>query len=190
MLQVSCHSNNNFILQSTCNILCTHIGLISSHLTQSGLDGTLLHIPCTHIGLISNHLTQSDLDCTLLHIPCTQMIDFQPFETIRFVPYPPSHPMHTRRIDFQPFDNRVWTVPSSTSHAHIGLISRHLTQSGLDRTLLLHAMHTHSIDFQQFDTIRFGLYPPPHTMHTDDWFPAIWNNQVCTVPSFTYHAHT
>ena len=51
---------------------------------------------------------------------------------------------------------------------HIELISRYLTQSGLDCTLPLHAMHTHRIHFQQFDTIRsrFGPHPPPNAVHT------------------------
>ena len=116
-----------------------HIGLISSHLTQSGLDHTLLHMPCTHVGLISSHLMQSGLDYTLLiglisshltqsgldhtlpRIQCTHQIDFQPFDTSR----------------------QVWSIILSP-----------------------HAMYTHRIDFQPFDTIRFGLYPPPRAMHT------------------------
>ena len=143
---------------------------------------------CTHIALISSNLTQSGLDCTLLHIPCTQMIDFQPFETIRFVPYPPSHAMHTHRIDFQPFDTIKFGPypPHYMPCTHIELISSHLTQSGLDRTLPLHAMHTHRIDFQQFDTIRsrFGPHPPPNAVHTHtiEFQPFDEKNQDWTVP--------
>ena len=74
---------------------CTHMGLISTHLTKSGLHRTLHHMPCMHIILISSHLTKSGLDSTLPHMPCTHRIHLQPFDKIRFGLYPPPCAKHT-----------------------------------------------------------------------------------------------
>ena len=139
-------------------MLCTHIRLISSHLTKSGLDYTLL------IGLIVSHLTQSDLGHTLPHIPCTH---------IRLIS------SHLTQAD------RFGTLSSPhMPSTQMGLISSHLTKSGLHRTLH-HMACTHRIHLQPFDKIRFGLYPPPcamHTFHTFPaicWFPLLWKVFLC-----------
>ena len=186
------------------------------------------YMPCTHIELISSHLTQSGLDCTLpLHAMHTHRIDFQQFDTIRsrFGPHPPPNAVHT--YDWVP---AIWrkksgldctlliglivshltqsdlghTLPHipcthirlisshltqadrfgtlSSPHmpsTHMGLISSHLTKSGLHRTLH-HMPCTHRIHLQPFDKIRFGLYPPPCAMHTFHTFPAIcWFPSLC-----------
>ena len=129
---------------------CTHMGLISTHLTKSGLHRTLHHMPCMRIILISSHLTKSGLDSTLPYVPCIQyMLDFQPFDKIRFGPYPPPHAMHTQDSSPAIWQNQVWTLPSPMCQAHISHISSHLTKSGLDSTLP-HVPSTHFTHFQPF----------------------------------------
>ena len=129
---------------------CTHIGLISSNLTQSGLDldHTLLQMLCTHIRLSSSHLTKK----IRIGLYPSHRLVCQPFDTIRFGSYPPPHTMYTHKIDFQPFDTgrQVWNI-----------------------ILPPHAEHTYGIYFQPFDKIGFASYPPPHAMHTQDSSPAI-----------------
>ena len=127
-------------------MLCTHIRLISSHLTKSGLDYTLL------IGLIVSHLTQSDLDHTLPHIPCTH---------IRLIS------SHLTQAD------RFGTLSSPhMSCTHMGLISSHLTKSGLHRTL--HHMPCMHIILISSHLTKSGL---------DSTFPYVPCTHICLISS-------
>ena len=165
---------------------CTHIGLISNNLTQSGLDldHTLLQMLCTHIRLSSSHLTKK----IRIGLYPSHRLDCQPFDTIRFGSYPPHIPCtHIRLISSHLTQaDRFGTLSSPhMPSTHMGLISSHLTKSGLHRTLH-HMPCTHRIHLQPFDKIRFGLYPPPCAKHTFHTFPAIcWFPSLCSKRFFS-----
>ena len=189
---------------------CTHIELISSHLTQSGLDRILpLHAMYTHKidfqqsdtiksrsgphpppNAVHTHTIDfQPFDEIRIGLYPSHRLDCQPFDTIRFGSYPPPH-----KIDFQPFDRsrQVWNIilPPHAMHTY-GIDFHPFDKIRFASYPPPHAMHTHNIDLQPFDKIRFGLYPPLRAMHTIyAWFPAIWQNQVWTIPSPTCHAHT
>ena len=95
--------------------------LISSNLTRSGLDRTLLHMTCTHnIDFKPFDTIRFGLYPPLhVHAMYTHMPYFQPFHTIRFGLYPPPCAMYIHVPYFQLFDKiRVWTLPSPTCHVH------------------------------------------------------------------------
>ena len=158
---------------------CTHMGLISSHLTKSGLHRTLHHMPCMHIILISSHLTKSGLDSTLPYVPCTHICFISSHLTKSGLDHtlPNMSCTHIRLIASHLTKSGLDSTLPHVPCTHMCLISRHLIQSGLDRTLP-HKPCTHRIHLQPFDKIRFGLYLPPRAMHT---FPAIcWFPSLCS----------
>ena len=92
---ISTHLTKSGLHRTLHHMPCMHIILISSHLTKSGLDSTLPYVPCIHKCLISSHLIKSGSDHTLPHMPCTHRIHLQPFDKIRFGLYPPPCARHT-----------------------------------------------------------------------------------------------